>query len=115
MKKFLAIVMIAFAFLTTNVVSAQAANHSAASASVSVVESAPTATFPGPVALASPQFGATPQILGNGGVKPFANFTSCYWNIFGQYWCYRYGCTLYELVKYNCYNGWIKINRPIYT
>lgn len=80
----------------------------------------PATASPTPVVAAAPTVIAPSAVSANlaggiGGPVLAANFTSCYWNIFGQYWCYRYGCTLYDLVKYNCYNGWIKINRPWYA
>lgn len=43
------------------------------------------------------------------------NIYGCYWRMDGTYWCYRTGCTLYDLVKYNCYNGWFRVNRPLYA
>lgn len=89
MKKFIASILVAFAFLIgTNVVGASAAPtqvHTVSSASV---------------------VNAAPNVIG--GVQPAWLYVSCYWAMDGARYCWRYGCSFYERVVLGCYNGWYR-------
>ena len=118
MKKFIAAVVAALAIVLfggiTAPAMAQASTPAVASVkaevtqSVSVSKVASTTSAP---ALATPQ-------LNTGGIKPLSYWLPvqyCYWAMNGGYYCYRYGCTNFEIWLQGCYNGYVRMNPIVWV
>jgi hypothetical protein len=77
--------------------------------SASVVKPSASFSAPGGVAKSAPSFAG-------GGVKPswyYLPWNYCYWAMNGGYYCYRYGCTQFEIWLQGCYDGYVRQN--VYT
>lgn len=114
MKKFIASVLIAFAFLiTTNVAGASAAQAQVSTvSSVAVAQSLPQVSAP---TVVSPPSAVAPKLLGVGGVKPAWLYVSCYWAMNGYQYCWRYSCTYFEKTVLGCYDGWYRVTTVKYV
>jgi len=134
-KRIIAVVMVVLAvILGANLalaVAANAAPQTSNSTSVGVAKAAPTfvtesvtpvTSAPSVISkevqaptLVGPQALVAPSVIGGGVVKPLWRYTSCYWNMFGNYMCYRYACTYFERIVYGCYDGYVNMYRPVYV
>lgn len=101
MKKFIAVIMVAFVFLlTSNVAGAAAATTQVQPISSAAVTQV-TPQFSSPTMVDSKAFGVE-------GIKPAWLYVSCYWAMNGARYCWRYGCSFYERVVLGCYDGWYR-------
>lgn len=110
MKKFVVSLLATMSLVVAGIfiagIPAQAAVKTAVSQSTMTKVDAPSHF----VALAAPHTQA-PAL--SGGAKPLSYWlpaSYCYWDIRGNYNCYRYGCTNFEIWLQGCYNGYVVMN-----
>lgn len=107
MKKFFAAMLASLCLVLASCVPAHAVEAKAAPQMQTAVSVSKISASPGGVVHAAP------QTLGNVGVKPLSYWlpaTYCYWAMNGGYYCYRYGCTNFEIWLQGCYNGYVRMN-----